>query len=85
MEALLGQPSVESAVDPRSTWLFRARGSRDYPQLRPGCRDHPPEDAKDAPCANNLRCTTLIDSQLPLIEKIFVDQQGNLLPPTAKG
>ena len=42
-------------------------------------------DAKDAPWVQDLRCMTLIDTQLPSTKDIFVDAQGNPLPPRAKG
>ena len=39
------------------------------------------EDAKDAPWVWDLRCITLIDGQLPFTKDIFLDAQGNTLPP----
>ena len=41
-------------------------------------------DAKDAPWVQDLRYMTLIDNQLPSTDDIFVDTQGNPLPPPAK-
>ena len=41
------------------------------------------EDAKDAPWVQDLRCMTLIHTQLPSAEDIFVDAQGSPLPPPA--
>ena len=43
------------------------------------------KEAKDAPWVQDLRCMTLIATQLPAAEDIFVDAQGNPLPPPAKG
>ena len=43
------------------------------------------EDATNAPSVQDLRCMTLINTQLPSAVDIFVDAQGNPLPPPAKG
>ena len=43
------------------------------------------EDAEDAPLVQDLRCMTLMDTQVPSAEDIFVDAQGNPLPLPAKG
>ena len=43
------------------------------------------EDATKAPWVQDLRCMTLINTQLPSADEIFVDAQGNPLPPPAKG
>ena len=40
-------------------------------------------DAKDAPWVEDVRCMTLIDTQLFSTEDIFVDARGNPLPPPA--
>ena len=42
------------------------------------------EDAKDAPYVQDLRCMTLIDTQLRLAKYIFLGAQKNPLPPPAK-
>ena len=43
------------------------------------------ETVKDARWVEDLRVMTLIHTQLPWTEDIFVDIQGNPLPPPAKG
>ena len=43
------------------------------------------EDTKHAPWVQDLRYMTLIDIQLSSAENIFMDSQGNALPPPAKG
>ena len=43
------------------------------------------EDAKDAGWVEDLRCMTLIDTQLPSIEDIYADAHGIPLPPPAEG
>ena len=43
------------------------------------------KEAKDAPWVQDLRCMILIATQLPAAQDIFVDAQGNPLPPPAKG
>ena len=42
-------------------------------------------DTKDIPWVQDLGCMTLIDTQLQSAEDIFLDAQGNPLPPPAKG
>ena len=58
-------------------------------------RDHAPavltipsweiQDAKDAPWVRDLRCMSLINTELPSADDICVDAQENPLPPPAKG
>ena len=42
------------------------------------------EDDKNAPWVQDLRCITLLDTQVPSAEDIFVDAKGEALPPPAK-
>ena len=42
-------------------------------------------DVRDALWGQNLGCMTLIDTQVPSAEDIFLDAKGNPLPPPAKG
>ena len=62
-----------------------AKIARDRAQAVPIIPSWEIKEAKDAPWVQDLRCMTLIATQLPAAEDIFVHAQGNPLPPPAKG
>ena len=81
MDAWLELRSLGSAVHPCPMWLLRARRVAKIAdkRARPFVTIPPWEinDAKDAPWVQDLRCMTLIYTQLPSAEDIFADAHGH--------